>query len=323
MHVRFLRWLAAVAIVCTVLLAAPLARAADPPPAKVSFVPGENTLTVQIAGQSIATYVTSDEQILRPYFRDLRTLSRLPVTRRHPPQKPDDLDDHPTMHPGLWLAFGDLNGSDFWRNKAQVKHEGYLVPPTGGDGRGWFAVHNRYESAGKLLGTEHCTLTFTGHPTGYLIDWVSEFRGAESELAFGDQEEMGLGIRVASPLAVAQGGQILNSDERKNASQVWGRQADWCAYFGTLQDRRISVLLMPAPANFRRSWFHARDYGLLVANPFGQNAFTKGTKSRLSVILDQTLRLRFGILVSEESTDAPLSFESSYQQYLAISERAP
>ena len=31
-----------------------------------------------------------------------------------------DLDDHPTMHPGLWLAFGDINGADFWRNKGRV-----------------------------------------------------------------------------------------------------------------------------------------------------------------------------------------------------------
>ena len=27
---------------------------------------------------------------------------------------------------------------------------------------------------------------------------------------------------------------------------------------------------MPAPSNFRTSWWHNRDYGVFVANPFGR-----------------------------------------------------
>ena len=60
---------------------------------------------------------------------------------------------------------------------------------------------------------------------------------------FGDQEEMGLGIRVATDHAVTNGGVITSSDGRKNEKQVWGRQADWCDYSG----KGVGVMLMPDP----------------------------------------------------------------------------
>jgi hypothetical protein len=108
---------------------------------------------------------------------------------------------------------------------------------------------------------------------------------------------MGLGVRVATPISVKGGGTITSSDGLKNERQVWGKPADWCDYRGKVDGRVAGVLLMPDPGNFRRSWFHARDYGLLVANPFGKNAFTRGEKSRVVVKKGETFRLRFGVLV--------------------------
>ena len=40
---------------------------------------------------------------------------------------------------------------------------------------------------------------------------------------------------------------------------------------------------MPDPASFRRGWFHARDYGLMVANPFERSVKKKGEPARLVV----------------------------------------
>jgi hypothetical protein len=50
----------------------------------------------------------------------LRAPSGVAVTRHHPPIAGSDATDHDTMHPGVWLAFGDLNAQDFWRNKARI-----------------------------------------------------------------------------------------------------------------------------------------------------------------------------------------------------------
>ena len=119
---------------------------------------------------------------------------------------------------------------------------------------------------------------------------------------------MGLGVRVATDLTVTHGGVITSSDGRKNEKQVWGRQADWCDYSG----KGVGVMVMPDPQNFRRSWFHARDYGLLVANPFGRQAFTKGEPSRVVVKKGETLTLRFGVLVH----DGDLDRQAAYQDFL-------
>lgn len=288
-------------------------RAGDAP--AVSFEQRKNDLRISIGGQEVAEYVWGDAQILRPYFRHLRTLSGRQVTRDSPPGA-DDLNDHPTMHPGLWLAFGDLNGADFWRNKGAVKHDGYAKVPAGGSGRGTFAVKNVYEADGKAICREECAISIAVCPGGYLIDWQSTFRG-EQEFAFGDQEEMGLGVRVATALAVVKGGEIVDSAGRKNGKQVWGQQAEWCRYGGELDGRQVGVVLMPAPTNFRRSWFHARDYGLVVANPFGQKAFTKGEASRIVVPEGKDFSLRVGVLVYETPAATPPDIQAVYRQFMA------
>jgi hypothetical protein len=127
---------------------------------------------------------------------------------------------------------------------------------------------------------------------------------------------MGLGLRVATPLAVAKGGTINDSEGRKNEAQVWGRQADWCAYGGNVDGQRVGVALMPDPGNFRRSWFHARDYGLLVANPFGRHAFTKEEKSSVVVKQEEELCLRFGVFVYEVPSDQSPDLAAAYVEYL-------
>jgi hypothetical protein len=285
--------------------------------APVSFDRQEGKLRIAIGSQAIAEYVYQDDQILRPYFRHLKTPMGAQVTRNHPPVAGKDLDDHPAMHPGLWLAFGDLGGADFWRNKARVRHVGFVAEPRGTPGSGSFTVRNVYDASGQSICTEDCTITISARPDGFVMTWDSSFRSERAEFAFGDQEEMGLGVRVATPLAVVNGGQIIDGDGRRNGAQVWGTQSDWCHYGGVVNGQRVGVVLMPHPQNFRRSWFHARDYGLLVANPFGQNAFTKGEKSRITVEQGETLRLRFGVLVYGMSADEQPDIGGAFREFAA------
>lgn len=302
-------------ILSATLTAAPV-QAAERQPAAVSFRQGDGSLQVVIGDQPVAEYVFNDDQIPRPYFRHLRTLSGAQVTRTHPPVKGQDIDDHATMHPGLWLAFGDLGGADFWRNKGRVRHVRFLEQPKGGTGSGSFTAENSYEIDGETICIENCRISVSVRPDGYLLDWVSTFRSEQGDLAFGDQEEMGLGLRVATPLAVVNGGQITDSEGRKNEPQVWGKQADWSDYGGLADGQRVGVVLMPDPQNFGRSWFHARDYGLLVANPFGRNAFTKGEKSRVTVEKGDEFRLRFGVLVYGVPEGESPDIDAAHQSYV-------
>ena len=62
---------------------------------------------------------------------------------------------------------------------------------------------------------------------------------------------------------------------------------------------------MADPANFRPSWWHNRDYGLMVANPFGRESMKQGVKSVVRVNRGETLRLRFGAVLHAAVTEAP------------------
>jgi hypothetical protein len=275
----------------------------------VSFRHEAHQLHIFIGAKPFATYVFQDEQVRRPYLTQVRAPGGVQVTRNHPPLKGKDATDHATMHPGIWLAFGDLGGADFWRNKGMVRHAGFIEKPQAGKGQGKFAVRNRYEAGGQLVCEEVCRIGVWVRPSGYLVVWESAFTGPAA-FAFGDQEEMGLGVRLATPLTVKNGGTIINSDGHKNEKGVWGKQADWCGYGG----KGAGVLLMPDPGNFRRSWFHARDYGLLVANPFGRHAFTKGEKSRVAVGKGETFLLRFGVFVSGDGGRP----KEAYEDFLKV-----
>lgn len=303
-------------LILSAALTAATVQAAERQPAAVSFEHRDGSLQIVIGGQPVAEYVFEDDQIRRPYFRHLRTVSGVQVTRTHPPVQGQDLDDHATMHPGLWLAFGDLDGADFWRNKGRVRHVRFVEPPEGGTGSGSFIAQNVYETDGGTICVETCRITVSVRPDGYLLDWTSTFRSEQGDLAFGDQEEMGLGLRVATPLAVVNGGQITDDEGRKNEPQVWGKQADWCQYGGLSDGQRVGVVLMPDPQNFRRSWFHARDYGLLVANPFGRNAFSKGETSRVTVEKGDEFRLRFGVMVYGVPEGASPDIDAVFRSYV-------
>src|SRR5690348_7367993 len=101
-------------LVLTVLAAAS-ARAATPANEFSIKQTSNGGAEVRLGDVTIATYVPHDDKTQRPYFKDLMTPSGVRVTRPHPPVKGQDPEDHPDMHPGLWLAFSDLGGRDFWR----------------------------------------------------------------------------------------------------------------------------------------------------------------------------------------------------------------
>lgn len=310
-------------------LASPVV-AAEPPTADVAFVPGPGRVAIVIDGLPMAVYHYQDAAITRPFFAHVRASNGIQVTRSHPPIEGHDLADHGTFHPGIWMSFGDINGSDYWRIKARVRQAAFDSAPAGGKGSGSFAVRNQYldqADPSKVVCEEVARYTVSVRPGGYLLQWDSTF-SADQEFAFGDQEEMGIGFRVATPLRVGSSGQdkvppgngaILDAKGRINEKQIWSNSAEWCDYSGTVAGQRVGMTLFGHPANFRPSWFHARDYGLLVANPFGRQAFGKGDKSSVVVKPGETLRLRFGLLVHAGPQGSQPDLAAAYRDYLQLS----
>jgi len=286
---------------------------------KVAFEPGEGKIAITVGGEPLATYVYLDDEIWRPYFAHVRAPGGVQVTRNHPPQA-GDLDDHALLHPGLFMGFRDISGNEYWHASAKVVGGDFVEKPKGGAGKGTFSVLNRYLStdANQTVCEETCHYTFLARPSGVLLIIDSSFAPGGKEFTFGDSEEMGLGVRLATPIAVktGKGGRITDSEGRVNGDEVWGKNADWCDYSGTIDGRYVGMTLMPDPENFRPCWWHARDYGFLVGNPFGRNAFTGGEKSKIVVKRGQPLKLRFGVMIHGSANAKQYNPKVAYADFL-------
>jgi len=260
----------------------------------------KDRLIMTYAEKPLGEYVWGDQKVLRPYFANLHGSGGAKITRNHPPVAGTDATDHDTMHPGLWLGFGDISGVDFWRNRGRIRHVKFLAPPTAAEDRITFATESELlKPDGKRMGGMVNRYTLTRRPAGWLLVWDATFTATEQELVFGDQEEMGFGARVASECTEKNGGALVNSNGAKTAKTTWGQPAAWCDYSGTKGGRRVGITLMPGPKNFRESWWHNRDYGVFVANPFGRAAMGQGAKSAVAVKKDESLRLVFGAMLHE------------------------
>jgi hypothetical protein len=282
--------------------------------------PQPGKVIVKVGDKTIATYVYEDPKILRPYFTGLRAPSGVQVTRHHPPREGIDADDHATMHPGLWLAFGDISGYDFWRNKARVKHAGFVERPHRGEKYAGFAVRNQYIANARMVCEETCRITILNRATGYLILWDSKFRSDVESVYFGDQEEMGLGVRLATPIVVKnkRGGRILDDQGNVNEKNIWGKPSLWCDYAGPIDDVFAGVMIMSDPDNFAPCRWHVRDYGFMTANPFGRKAFNLGAAGKVIVNKGESLSLRFGILLHSSKDETSIDLGAAYKDYLKI-----
>lgn len=271
---------------------------------RLTFRPSPGQVEILAGEEPLATYVYRDAEITRPYFAHLHAPGGRRASRNHPPREGQDDTDHGTagnyFHPGMWLAFSNVNGNDYWRLKARVDHLGFEQSPSATGPEGSFTVRNAYRderSPDTTVFEEVCRYHFSILPTGYLLVTDSLFLPQGEALRFGDEEEMGLGFRVHTPIAVKHGGSMQDSADRRNEAEIWGHEAAWCEYQGEVNGRTVGIMLIADPENGRTARLHARDYGLMTLNPFGRRVFGAPRDGTLTVAGDDTLRLRFAVLL--------------------------
>lgn len=260
---------------------------------ELSFAAEPHQLHLRLGEVTLATYFMKSDIIKRPGFTNLRTPNGTVVTRPFPVQEDPKLGgDHADMHPGLWFGFGDINGTDFWRNKGRVEHVKFTQEPRIENGTARFAVENRYLSP---EGMEVCRQTMQAiirrHPAGWRVTLGTELWSDSQDVSFGAQEEMGLGVRMAGSLNEKAGGLVTNSLGDQGAKAAWGKNAAWWDYSGA----GAGVLVAPAPGNPLQCWGHTRDYGVLVANFTPREP--RGTRTML--LKGQRLKLQYEVLIHE------------------------
>jgi hypothetical protein len=242
----------------------------------VSIEQAEGKFIVRIGDELFTEYRWKDAQ--RPYCYPVLGPGGTPMTRGYPMDPhPGEPQDHP-HHCSLWFAHGSVGGYDFWaaNDHAQCIHQAEILEVRSGESVGVVRVKNNWMADGRPICFEQRTLSFSECPDGRLLDFDVVLTPAGDELVIGDTKEGTLAIRTVPALALTgEGahGHAKNSGGDRDAA-VWGKRAEWVDYWGPLGERVLGVLILDHPANFAHpTWWHARDYGLLAANPFGVHDF--------------------------------------------------
>ncbi|MBM3846877.1 MAG: c-type cytochrome, partial [Verrucomicrobia bacterium] len=270
------------------------------------FTEQPDRLVILQGDAMIGEFVFVDAKTRRPFFANLRAPGGIPITRTWPPVEGVDATDHADMHPGVWLGFGKISGQDFWRNKATMKHESFVVAPAWKDGRLEFSTQSSLLAIdGARMAAMRSDFTLTPKGQELHLTWAAAFTPEMDDFYFGDEEEMGLGVRMATPLTEKASGLITSSTGKSTAKATWGQPAEWCDYSGSINGIKTGITVIPDPANVRPSWWHNRDYGVFVANPFGRASMKQGEPSRVEVKRGETHRMKFTVILHAGTVDVP------------------
>lgn len=292
--------------------------------ADVAFEKKDDGLVITVDGKPFAVYVWKDPKTTRPYFKDVYAPGgNVKITRNHPPQE-GDLQDHATYHPGIWWGFGDIGGNDYWRMKAKIIGGDFIQEPKGGRDSGQFTVRDQLLVNGgdEVFCEQISRFTIMQRPAGILLVCDTTFRRDKDDFWFGDQEEMGLGIRTATPIATVskKGGRILNKEGSTELKEIRTKQSEWCDYSGPIAGQFGGIMLMNNPKNFRAPWWHAVDDGQLVVTPFAESELTTGRKKRQNVLVKkgEPFHLSYGALVHLDSAADAFFPRDAYKDYLSV-----
>jgi hypothetical protein len=225
-----------------------------------------------------------------------------PITRAYPVHTDvaGEKQDHP-HHKSLWVAWGDVNGTDNWSEDRKRGHATQTLRTLSACesgpvfGRLACAVDWLSEKGEKVMEEDREVVVWDLPAAGRALDLTVTFRASQGPVRFGDTKEGGLcSIRVASSMDASGAGTIVNSYGGTNEAETWGKRAHWCDYYGPVNGRTVGIAIFDHPGNFRHpTYWHVRNYGLMTANPFGLSHFLNDRTRDGSHVLESGQKLAF------------------------------
>ena len=265
---------------------------------------------VLVDGKPFTSYIYP-EDIKKPSLYPIRTADGAFITRGWPlDPRPGERVDHP-HHVGMWLNYGDVNGLDFWNNSTDIapekknqygtiKHRSVKKMQADNDKAILEVTADWQKPDGTNLLREDTRFIFNGSGNMRTIERITTLTALKEDVSFKDNKEGVLGIRLARELehpsnkpevftdASGKGTAVpqLNNDgvsgkyrssEGLEGDDVWGTRGRWVNLNGTIDSKRVSLVILDHPDNVGYpTYWHARGYGLFAANPLGQKEFSKG-----------------------------------------------
>jgi hypothetical protein len=279
----------------------------------------DDRVRVEINGAHFTDYIFQGAS--RPFCYPILMPDGVSLVRDFPMKKTaGEDDDHPHQR-ALMFAHGNANEIDFWNEgtagskfpKGITAHDGIIAASDGAVGE--LRVRNRWHApSGELIATDETMLRFHGDAESgarFLDYEVTIHALPDRPLVMGDIKDGTMAIRVAQWMTLPHrhrgqdipgAGHLLTAAGHRD-SEAWGKRAAWCTYYAEHAGKTYGVALFDHPQNLRHpTWWMARDYGLLAANPFGRSMFESTKENPLPPDLGRhtipaggslTLRYRF------------------------------
>ncbi len=284
-------------------------------------------VTVTLGGEPFTEFDYSDYN--KPILYPIYGPGQVGMTRNWPMK--DDVEgeahDHP-HHKSMWISH-EISGVDFWgesegkviTEKVETDFSGNPKPSNVLRATSVW----RTKEGDKPLLTDQTTYWFGGTNKSRWIDCLVDFQATFGNIQFDDTKEGLFAIRTHPDLRLTSSpkrgveevfGTAINS-EGVTGKAIWGKQAKWLLYAGTIDGKQMSIAMYDHPGNLRHpTTWHARDYGLVTANPFGLHHFLKKEKGAgaFKIAKGDHLKLRYrveffrgGVTLSE--------VEASYKRF--------
>ena len=266
-------------------------------------------LSIAIKGEKFTDYHLAG--LPRPILHPIQGPGDVRMTRDWPivDGTPGEEHDHP-HHQGLFVGHEDVNKVDHWHigDKCGTIEHRRLIETRSGEDRALVKTFNAWKDKdGRVFAADTTTMTFSGDEQARVIDLEINIHATHEDLSFNARKDSFVGFRshpdlrlTAKPKAGVKEvfGNAVNS-EGVSGKAIWGKRADWVHYYGTVAGKPVGFAFMSHPSNpaakgKEKSWWHARDYGLVSANPF---AFEKdGGDGTRVVPKGDTLQLRYRLV---------------------------
>lgn len=270
-------------------------------------------------------YSDYNKPILYPIFGP----GQVGMTRNFPMNEEveGEAHDHP-HHKSMWISH-EISGVDFWGESEgkviteKVETEFSGSPKPANVLRSTSTWRKKVDNTPIL--TDQTTYWFGGDKKSRWIDCLVKFKATFGDIQFDDTKEGLFAIRTHPDLrlnaAPSRGveevfGSAVNS-EGITGKAIWGKKAKWLLYKGMIDGKPMSIAMYDHPGNLRHpTTWHARDYGLVTANPFGMHHFLNKNKGagafRIAKDDDLALRYRVEFFRGEVS---PSEVEACYQDF--------
>ncbi|MDF1825260.1 MAG: PmoA family protein [Verrucomicrobiales bacterium] len=266
---------------------------------------------IEINGELFTEYHT--EGFSNPILYPIRNAAGTGLTRDWPLRedgRDGESQDHP-HHKSLFIGHQSVNGIDFWHEKKDcgtIQHARTIETRSGED-RALVKSFNQWKNAdGEVIGSDTREMQFGVAGEARFIDLELNIHASHGDLTFGAMKDGLIGLRTHPDLRITAApdkgvSEVFGKASNSNGitgREIWGEKADWVHYYGQVDGKDAGIAILAHPENPRSpTWWHARDYGLIAANPFAPEDI--GGDGELILPNGESLTLRYRFLFHDQA----------------------